>query len=109
MSSSDPESKIDLLDPPEVVTKKIQKAVAAPRIVENNGILAFVEYVLLPAAALKGRREFRVDRGRDGLEPLIYTSIDQMQKDYTDDVVCFDKPFTFRNLILTVFSFRLRS
>jgi tyrosyl-tRNA synthetase len=88
MSSSDPDSKIDLLDPPEVVTKKIRKAVAAPRIVEENGVLAFVEFVLLPAAALKGRREFRVDRDRDGLEPLIYTSIDQIHKDYKDDIVC---------------------
>jgi tyrosyl-tRNA synthetase len=87
MSSSDPDSKIDLLDPPEVVTRKIRKAVAAPRIVEENGILAFVEFVLLPAAALKGHREFRVDRDRDGLEPLIYTSIDQMHKDYKDDTV----------------------
>ena len=95
MSSSDPESKIDLLDPPEVVIKKVQKAVAAPRVVENNGILAFVEFVLLPAAALKARREFRVDRGRDGLEPLIYTSIDQLQKDYADDIVCFVSPSRF--------------
>ncbi len=87
MSSSDPDSKIDLLDPPEVVTKKIRKAVAAPRIVEENGVLAFVEFVLLPAATLKGRREFRVDRDRDCLEPLIYTSIDQVHKDYKDDIV----------------------
>ena len=87
MSSSDPDSKIDLLDPPEVVNKKIRKAVAVPRIVEENGVLAFVEFVLLPAAALKGRREFRVDRDRDGLEPLIYTSTDQIHKDYKDDTV----------------------
>jgi tyrosyl-tRNA synthetase len=88
MSSSDPDSKIDLLDPPEVVNKKIRKAVAAPQIVEENGLLAFVEFVLLPAAALNGRREFRVDRERDGLEPLIYTSVDQIHSDYKNDVVC---------------------
>ena len=92
MSSSDPDSKIDLLDPPEVVTKKIRKAVAAPRVVEENGVLGFVEFVLLPAAALKGRREFRVDRDRDGLEPLIYTSIEQIHKDYKDDTVCRKSP-----------------
>jgi tyrosyl-tRNA synthetase len=82
------DSKIDLLDPPEVVSKKIRKAEAAPRVIEGNGILAFAEYVLLPAAALKGRREFRVERERDGLEPLVYTSIDQMHEDYKSDVVC---------------------
>jgi tyrosyl-tRNA synthetase len=87
MSSSDLDSKIDLLDPPDVVTKKIKKAVAAPKIVEENGVLAFVEFVLLPAAALKGSREFIVDRSRDNLEPLVYTSIAQMHDDYRNDVL----------------------
>lgn len=83
------DSKIDLLDSPEVVSKKIRKAVAAPKIVEENGVLAFVEYVLLPVADLRGKREFVVDRERDGLEPLVYTSISQMHDDYRNDVVCF--------------------
>lgn len=55
--------------------------------VEENGILAFVEYVLLPVAALRGKREFVVDRERDGLEPLVYSSIAQMHEDYRNDVV----------------------
>jgi len=79
------DSKIDLLDPPEVVTKKIKKAVSAPTVVEENGVLAFVEFVLLPASALRGKREFVVDRERDGLEPLVYTDIAQMQDDYRND------------------------
>ncbi|KAG5927365.1 hypothetical protein E4U42_002308 [Claviceps africana] len=88
MSSSDQESKIDLLDAPEVVAKKIKKAIAAPRVVEDNGVLAFVEYVLLPAAGLKGgKREFRVERDRDGLEPLVYDNIAQMQEDYKNDTL----------------------
>jgi tyrosyl-tRNA synthetase len=87
MSSSDEDSKIDLLDPPEVVTRKIRKAEAAPRITEGNGILAFTEFVLLPAAALNGRREFRVQRDRDGLEPLVYSSINQMHNDYRNDIL----------------------
>lgn len=82
------DSKIDILDPPDVVTKKIRKAEAAPRVVEENGVLAFTEYVLLPAAGLSGRREFRVDRERDGLEPLVYTSVEQMHEDYKNDIVC---------------------
>ncbi len=81
------DSKIDLLDPPEVVAKKIRKAEAFPQVVEGNGVLAFVEFVLLPASGLKGKREFRVDRERDGLEPLVYTSISQIQDDYKNDVV----------------------
>ncbi|KAK7393996.1 Tyrosine--tRNA ligase cytoplasmic [Neonectria punicea] len=87
MSASDQDSKIDLLDSADVVTKKIRKAIAAPHVVEENGILSFVEFVLLPSAALRGNREFRVDRERDGLEPLVYTTIAQMHDDYRNDVL----------------------
>jgi len=62
-----------------------------PQEVEGNGVLAFVEFVLLPAAALAGRREFTVDRTRDGLEPLVYTDIAKMREDYKNDVVCTRK------------------
>jgi tyrosyl-tRNA synthetase len=53
MSSSDPDSKIDFLDPPAVVKKKIKAAVAAPGVVEDNGLLAFIKAVLLPIATLQ--------------------------------------------------------
>lgn len=89
MSASDPDSKIDLLDPPDTVAKKIRKAHAAPQVVEENGVLAFIEYVLLPASRLRGIGEFRVDRDRDGLEPLVYTNIEKIHEDYKNDVVSF--------------------
>lgn len=87
MSSSEEDSKIDLLDSPEVITRKIRKAEAAPKVVEGNGILAFIEYVLLPASELRGVREFRVERERDGLEPLVYTDIKKIHEDYQNDVL----------------------
>jgi len=87
MSSSEKDSKIDLLDDPDVVAKKIKKAVAVPKTVEDNGVLAFVEFVLLPASGLRGKREFRVSRERDGLEPLVYTDIAQMHDDYRNDIL----------------------
>ncbi len=49
-------------------------------------MLALVETVLLPAAALRGHKEFRIDRDRDNLEPLIYTSIEQLHEDYKNDI-----------------------
>lgn len=86
MSSSEPDSKIDMLDDPEVVKKKLKKAYAVPKVVEDNGVLSFVEYVLLPAGVLKhGSPKFVVER-REG-EPLVYTSISQMQDDYRADLV----------------------
>ena len=86
MSASDPDSKIDLLDGPEIVKKKLKKAVAAPKVVEDNGVLSFVEYVLLPISALQtGEPKFVVER-REG-EPLVYNSIAQMHADYREDIL----------------------
>ncbi len=51
MSSSDPNSKIDLLDSAAVVKSKIKKAFAAEGIVEGNGLLAFAQRVLFPLSA----------------------------------------------------------
>lgn len=87
MSSSDPDSKIDLLDSAETVAKKIKKAHAAPQVVEENGLLAFIEYVLFPAARLRGNGEFLVERERDGLPTLVYTDIEKVREDYKNDVV----------------------
>lgn len=86
MSSSDEDSKIDLLDLPEKVTKKLKKAYAVPKVVADNGILSFVEYVLLPASAIKhGQPKFVVER-REG-EPLVYHDIKTMQQDYEADTL----------------------
>lgn len=88
MSASDPDSKIDVLETPEGVTKKLKKAYAAPKEIEGNGIMSFVEYVLLPARSLKhGKANFTVDRERDGKEPLVYDTIEQMHEDYKNDIV----------------------
>lgn len=68
--------------------KKVRKAYAAPKEVEGNGLLALVEYVLLPVSQLKtGKREFVVDRERDGLEPLVYTDVAKLHEDYKNEVV----------------------
>ncbi|KAJ4303385.1 Tyrosine--tRNA ligase cytoplasmic [Kalmusia sp. IMI 367209] len=86
MSASDPDSKIDVLDTPEVVKKKLKKAFAPPKQVEENGVLSFVEYVLLPAGELRhGTPKFVVER-REG-EPLVYTDIAKMQEDYKNDIL----------------------
>lgn len=87
MSASDPNSKIDLLDTAETVVKKIKKAECVPKVPEGNGVLAFVEFVLLPAARLKGAKGFVVDRSRDELPELVYTDVSQMHEDYRNDVL----------------------
>ena len=87
MSASDPDSKIDILETPEVVKKKLKKAYAAPKEVEGNGLISFVEYVLIPVSALKteGKGNFLVER-REG-EPLVYENIETLKDDYKNDIV----------------------
>lgn len=87
MSASDPDSKIDILDTPEAVKKKLKKAYAAPKEVAGNGLIGFVEHVLLPVSALKtnGKGKFVVER-REG-EPLVYESIETLKDDYIADTV----------------------
>ncbi|KAI0272042.1 hypothetical protein BGY98DRAFT_922349 [Russula aff. rugulosa BPL654] len=56
MSSSDPDSKIDFLDPPDAVRRKIKKAFCEEGNVADNGVLAFVEAVLIPISELRLER-----------------------------------------------------
>ena len=46
MSSSEVDSKIDLLDPPSQIKKKLKKAFCEEGNIENNGPLAFTKHVL---------------------------------------------------------------
>lgn len=65
---------------------RIKKATCVPKVVEENGLIAFVEHVLLPASSLlDGERHFTVEQ-RDA-EPLIYRDIEAVKKDYVADVV----------------------
>ena len=86
MSASDPDSKIDILDTADAVKKKLRKAYAAAGEIEGNGIISFVEYVLLPLTALQredGQGHFVIERN-DG-EPLVYTDINTLKEDYKAD------------------------
>ncbi|KAL2440868.1 Tyrosine-tRNA ligase, cytoplasmic [Exophiala dermatitidis] len=88
MSASDPDSKIDILDTAEVVKKKLRKAYAAAGEVEGNGIISFVEYVLLPISALKDpehKGRFVCERREGEGEPLVYHDIEALKEDYKAD------------------------
>ncbi|EPS44035.1 hypothetical protein H072_1963 [Dactylellina haptotyla CBS 200.50] len=87
MSASDPNSKIDLLDSKSDVEKKLKKAVCAPKEIEGNGIIAFVEFVLLPISELAsqdGKGRFVIEK--DGSE-VIYDNIEKLKEDYVADII----------------------
>jgi tyrosyl-tRNA synthetase len=82
MSASDPNSKIDLLDTPDIVKTKLKKAHCAPNEVEGNGVLSFVEYVLFPIAQLSGKSTFHIPRPEKHGGPVDFTSFDKLKVAY---------------------------
>lgn len=82
MSASDPNSKIDLLEEPKKVGKKINSAYCSPGDIENNGLLSFVEYVIEPIQELKkgtGKFEFFINRPEKFGGPVTYNSFKDLQ------------------------------
>ncbi|XP_053255050.1 tyrosine--tRNA ligase, cytoplasmic [Podarcis raffonei] len=82
MSSSEEESKIDLLDRKEDVKKKLKKAFCEPGNVENNGVLSFIKHVLFPL-----RSEFVILRDEKWGGNKTYTHYGDLEKDFADQVV----------------------
>ena len=70
MSASDPNSKIDFLDTPEAVRKKLKSAFCEEGNVQENGVLSFVEAVLIPISQLRLERKAAAEAGSSTvLEP----------------------------------------
>ena len=55
MSSSEPASKLDLLDSEATIKSKIKKAFCEPGNITDNGLLSFTKHVLFPLG--HGRRK----------------------------------------------------
>lgn len=88
MSSSDPKSKVDLLDDPATIHKKIAKAYCAPGKIEGNGILAFIQHVLLPYSQLQspdGKTAAISVVLRDQTEPTTFSSFAEVTEAYAAD------------------------
>ncbi|PRT56876.1 Tyrosine--tRNA ligase, cytoplasmic [Wickerhamiella sorbophila] len=86
MSASDPNSKIDLVEDPAVVKKKISKSFAAPGVVEGNGLIGFVQYVILPVGDIRdGKPEFFINRDEKWGGPITYTNIEDLKRDYAEE------------------------
>jgi tyrosyl-tRNA synthetase len=100
MSASDPDSKIDLLDTPKDVEKKLRKAVCDPKKVEGNGVVAFVEHVIFRALALNLEKETKFVVERRDAEPLVYDTIEKLKEDYTADIVRLFPPTSARDDLL---------
>lgn len=63
MSSSEEDSKIDLLDNAAAVKKKLKKAFCEPGNIVDNGILAFSKHVIYPM--MKAGEKYLVPRPKE--------------------------------------------
>jgi len=79
MSSSDANSKIDFLDSPELVRKKLKSAFCEEGNIEKNGVLSFLEAVLIPISQL------RIDRRAEGGDTLLEEGLGDQRPFISDD------------------------
>lgn len=78
MSSSEEDSKIDLLDSPANVKKKIKRAFCEPGNITDNGLLSFVKHVLF--SILKDGEGFEVSRKPEFGGNLTFTKYEDLEK-----------------------------
>ncbi len=81
MSASEEKSKVDLLDSPDVVEKKIMGAYCPAGKIENNGVMAFMKYVIM---VLKEDRkeEFLVERPEKFGGDVSYKDYRALERDF---------------------------
>ncbi|KAJ3216734.1 Tyrosine--tRNA ligase, cytoplasmic [Dinochytrium kinnereticum] len=87
MSSSEPDSKIDLLDDAKSVEKKLKKAFCEEGNVDDNPILSFLKYVIFPILSLKsdgGPITFTIKRPEKFGGNLVFNSFDEVFESFKE-------------------------
>ena len=80
MSASEESSKIDLLDSPEIVKKKIQHA-HCPIAVEENGVLAFLKHVIMVNKE-DNKQKLDIKRDEKFGGNVSYDTYEKLENDY---------------------------
>lgn len=85
MSSSEEDSKIDLLDSPANVKKKIKRAFCEPGNIQDNGLLAFVKNVLF--SIFKEGEGFLISRKEEFGGNVTYNNYEDLEKAYASEAI----------------------
>merc|ERR1719361_1879950 len=83
MSSSDADSKIDLLDNASAVKKKLKKAFCEPGNITDNGILSFSKYVIFPVV-LKSE-SFLIERKPENGGNAKYEKFEELEEAFAKE------------------------
>ncbi|KAK3098691.1 hypothetical protein FSP39_022087 [Pinctada imbricata] len=84
MSSSEEDSKIDLLDSAAQVKKKLGKAFCEPGNITDNGVLSFCKHVLFP---IKTKDGFLVKRDEANGGNTLYKTYDDLEQAFAKEEV----------------------
>ena len=84
MSSTDPNSKIDLLDSIRVIDQKVNKAFCEEGNLFVNPLLVFCKYVIFPVLELKGLTEFIIHRPEKYGGDAKFTNYEDLEKLFGD-------------------------
>lgn len=83
MSSSEEDSKIDLLDSPANVKKKLKKAFCEPGNVTDNGLLSFVKHVLF--SLFKEGEGFEINRSEENGGDITFNDYNDLEQYFADN------------------------
>uniref|UniRef100_A0A2C9JL91 Tyrosine--tRNA ligase n=1 Tax=Biomphalaria glabrata TaxID=6526 RepID=A0A2C9JL91_BIOGL len=83
MSSSEEDSKIDLLDTPAQVKKKLKKAFCEPGNVTDNGVLSFCKHVLFPLRT----SAFEIKRQPENGGDVAYITYEELEKAFSKEEI----------------------
>ncbi|XP_011203673.2 tyrosine--tRNA ligase, cytoplasmic [Bactrocera dorsalis] len=83
MSSSEEDSKIDLLDSPANVKKKLKKAFCEPGNITDNGLLSFVKHVLF--SLFKEGEGFSINRPAEFGGDVTFLTYSDLEKSFADN------------------------
>ncbi|MFW9874461.1 MAG: tyrosine--tRNA ligase [Candidatus Thorarchaeota archaeon] len=79
MSKSDPDSAIFMLDSPDDVKRKINKAYCPPKQVDENPVLEYCKYIIFELIDV-----FKVERPKKYGGKIAYDSYKKLEKDYLE-------------------------
>merc|ERR1719346_706483 len=85
MSSSEADSKIDLLDSPGDIKKKLKKAFCEPGNITDNGVLSFCKFVIFPVA-LKGEK-FTIERDEKNGGNAYFDAYEKLEQSFAKEEV----------------------
>lgn len=84
MSSSDVDSKIDLLDSAKDVSRKIKKAFCEEGNIQENGLLSFAKFVLYPIYSLNGKEGLKVSRKPEFGGDVVFKNYQELESSFAD-------------------------